>query len=103
VSDDEDRLLRSQEAVSARGEVLTALMLGGFAGDAGRIRAVVMPTVYRILADARAWRDNYDGIYARWSECDTERLALKDQLAHAELRLRLATHPAPTSTTPEEA
>lgn len=41
-------------------------------------------------AEAKAWHDNYDGMFWRWVECDTERLALKEALTRAELRLRIA-------------
>lgn len=41
-------------------------------------------------AEAQAWHDNYDGMFARWAECDAERLRLKDELREANLRLRIA-------------
>lgn len=44
----------------------------------------------RVERDAKAWQDNYDGMFARWVECDTERLRLKDELRDANLRLRVA-------------
>jgi hypothetical protein len=39
--------------------------------------------------EAQAWKDNYDGMFARWAECDAERRTLKEALADAEMRLRL--------------
>lgn len=39
--------------------------------------------------DADAWRDNYYGMVARWAECDTERMRLKQELADTEVQLRL--------------
>jgi hypothetical protein len=30
--------------------------------------------------EAQAWKDNYDGMFWRWAECDRERLALKQEV-----------------------
>jgi hypothetical protein len=47
---------------------------------------------------ADAWEDNYRAMAARWAECDSERLALKEKLADAEMRLRLlASEPDPAT------
>lgn len=40
-------------------------------------------------AEAEAWRDNYDGVFQRWAECDAERVALKAEVEALRLRLRL--------------
>lgn len=42
-------------------------------------------------ADAKAWEQNYDGMFWRWVECDNERLRLKEELADAKMRMRLLT------------
>lgn len=40
-------------------------------------------------AEAEAWQDNYDGMFARWIEADLERLQLKDRVRDLELKVRL--------------
>lgn len=42
-----------QQRREARGDVLTALITSEFAGDAGKIRAVVMPSIYGLLGMTR--------------------------------------------------
>lgn len=39
--------------------------------------------------EAHAWRDNYDGMFWRWAECDAERLALKQELETLRIRARV--------------
>lgn len=50
----------SEEAKSqARGDVLMALMVTEWAADASKIRAVVMPVIYNLMAerDDAAWKE----------------------------------------------
>lgn len=53
------------------------------------------PTGSSSYTEADAWRENYEGMFWRWAECDAERRRLKDELEAALLRLRCADQDAP--------